>query len=138
VIKGYLEDSGLTVYVDCYTNPHLCSEEVTKDTAEILRSRLRASQSLLYAYSRHSKLSRWMPCELGFMGGDCQVGIAPVVKSARDTFDGEQHLGRYPYLDRETISGENNRALWINRGPREYAEHADWVRGTANITVRGA
>ncbi len=138
-IKGYLEDSGLSVYVDRYTDPHLSPEEVTPGTAETLRGRLRASTSLLYVYSRHSKLSRWMPWELGFMdGAGKRIGIAPVVETARSSFAGEQYLGLYPYLDRATIEGRNTWALWINRGIREYANYSEWVRGKETITRRAA
>jgi hypothetical protein len=138
-IKGFLEDAGLSVYVDKYTDPQLSPEEVTPKTAETLRGRLRASQSLLYVYSSHSKLSRWMPWELGFMdGAGRRIGVAPVVQTARDTFDGEQYLGLYPYLDRTTISGQDSQALWINRGLREYTEYGDWVRGKKQITKRAS
>lgn len=138
-VKGYLEDAGLSVYVDRYTDSDLSPEEVTPDTAETLRNRLRASQSLLYVYSRHSKLSRWMPWELGFMdGAGRHVAIAPVVQTARNTFDGEQYLGLYPYLDRATISGQDIKALWINRGSQEYANYSDWVRRKAKIEKRSS
>lgn len=136
-IKGFLEDAGLSVYVDRYSDPHLVPGEITKDTAETLRRRLRASKSLLYVYSRHSKLSRWMPWELGFMdGAGRRIGIVPVVEAVRDTFDGEQYLGLYPYLDRAKISGQNASTLWINRSKQEYAGYVDWVRGSSEITKR--
>lgn len=138
-IKGYLNDAGLSVYVDRYTDPQLSPEEVTPETVETLRARLRASRSLLYVYSHHSKLSRWMPWELGFMdGADRRIGIAPVVQTARNTFHGEEYLDLYPYLDRATISGQNTWALWINRSPREYTDYSSWVHGKAEITRRGA
>jgi len=137
-IKGYLEDAGLSVYVDRYTDPQLSPEEITPETAETLRGRLRASKSLLYVYSRH-KLSRWMPWELGFMdGAGGRIGIAPVVQTTRNTFDGEQYLGLYPYLDRAMIEGQNNWSLWINRGVREYTDYTSWVRGKKEITKRAA
>jgi hypothetical protein len=137
-IKGYLEDAGLSVYVDRYTDPQLSPDEITQETAETLRRRLRASKSLLYVYSRHSKLSRWMPWELGFMdGAGGRIGIAPVVQTARNTFDGERYLALYPYLDRTMIEGQNNSTLWINRGLREYTQYGSWVRGKAEITKRG-
>lgn len=136
-IKGYLEDAGLSVYVDCYSDSHLSPENVTPETAETLRSRLRASKSLLYVHSRHSKLSRWMPWELGFMdGAGGRVGIAPVAQTALSTFDGEQYLGLYPYLDRAMIEGQDKQTLWINRGIREYTTFRSWVRGDAEITKR--
>lgn len=138
-IKGYLNDAGLSVYVDKYTDPQLSPDEVTPATAETLRERLRASKSLLYVYSRHSKLSRWMPWEAGFMdGAGRRVGIAPVVETIRSTFDGEQYLGLYPYLDRATIKGRDTWALWINRGVSEYTQYPDWIRGKTEITKRAA
>ena len=138
-IKGYLEDAGLSVYVDRYTDPQLSPEEVTPETAETLRNRLRASRSLLYVYSRHSKLSRWMPWELGFMdGANGRIGIAPVVQTARNTFDGEQYLALYPYIDRAMIEGQNKWTLWINRDLREYTEYGSWVRRKTEITRRAA
>ncbi|ARW16882.1 TIR domain-containing protein [Komagataeibacter europaeus] len=136
-IKGYLEDAGLSVYVDCYTDPQLSPEDVMPETAETLRGRLRTSKSLLYVYSRHSKLSRWMPWELGFMdGAGGRVGIAPVAQAACSTFDGEQYLGLYPYLDRAKIKGQNKWTLWINHGVREYTDFRSWVRGDAELTKR--
>ena len=136
-IRGFLEDAGLSVYVDRYTDPQLMPEEVTPETADTLRSRLRASRSLLYVHSRHSKLSRWMPWELGFMdGASRRIGIAPVVQTTQKTFEGEEYLGLYPYLDRALISGWKTQALWINRGPREYSRYSSWVRGEDKITKR--
>ena len=136
-IKGYLEDAGLSVYLDCEADPQLSPERVTRDTAKILRSRLRASQSLLYVYSRHSKLSRWMPWELGFMDGASRsVGIAPVMQTASDTFDREEYLNLYPYLDRAAIKGQDTQSLWINNSSAEYANYVDWIRGNAKITKR--
>lgn len=50
-IKALLEDFGLKVYVDKYSDPQLSSDNVTRQTAEILRARMRQSQSLLYVHS---------------------------------------------------------------------------------------
>ncbi len=63
-VKALLEDDGLSVYVDRYSNPHLSPERVTRATAVLMRKRSRASASLVYAYSSHSTMSRWMPWEL--------------------------------------------------------------------------
>ncbi|WP_375381072.1 toll/interleukin-1 receptor domain-containing protein [uncultured Sphingomonas sp.] len=138
-IKGFLEDAGLSVYVDKYTDPQLSPDEVTPETAEVLRGRLRASRTLLYVYSRHSKLSRWMPWELGFMdGAGGRIRVAPVMQTAQNAFEGEQYLGLYPYLDRATISGRSTSALWINRGSQEYARYSEWVYGKENIVKRAS
>lgn len=65
-IKGLLQDAGLTVYVDRFSDPNLTPTDVTVDTAATLRKRMKQSNSLLYVHSRHSASSKWMPWELGF------------------------------------------------------------------------
>ena len=136
-VKGYLEDAGLTVYVDKYTDPQLSPETVTPDTAELLRSRMRASMALLYIHSRHSKTSRWMPWELGFFDGlKSRVGIVPITQRASNQFEGEEYLGLYPYVDRATINGTDTHELWINTTPTAYASLPRWVRGQQDIQKR--
>lgn len=136
-VKGYLEDAGLTVYLDKYTDSQLSPEKVTPDTAELLRSRMRASNALLYIHSRHSKTSRWMPWELGFFDGlKGSVGIVPVAQTASDQFEGEEYLGLYPYVDCATIKGTDTGALWINATPTAYALLPKWLRGQDKIRKR--
>ncbi|MGB8315870.1 MAG: toll/interleukin-1 receptor domain-containing protein [Aestuariivirga sp.] len=88
-VKAVLEDRGIKVYVDKYSDPQLTPDEVTPETAELLRSRMRCSNALLYLYSRHSQKSRWMPWELGFFDGlKGNVGILPVTQNQEETFKG--------------------------------------------------
>ena len=103
-VKSLLEDEGLTVYVDRYSDPQLSPDRVTAETAAILRKRLRASSGLLYAYSVHSTASRWMPRELGFFDGiNRPVYILPVIPSAGAAFPREEYLGLYPCIERGTL-----------------------------------
>jgi hypothetical protein len=62
----FLEDEGLSVYVDSVVDPQLDREKVTVDTAELLRGRMNRSRFLLYTTSTASTQSRWMPWELGY------------------------------------------------------------------------
>lgn len=136
-VEGYLEDAGLTVYVDKYTDPQLSPEIVTPQTAEILRTRMRASSALLYVHRCHSRTSSWMPWELGFFDGlKGRVGIVPVVQNGSDQFAGEEYLGLYPYVDRATIKDTNKPALWINTAPTVYALLRGWLRGEETIRKR--
>ncbi len=133
-IKGLLEDEGLSVYVDRYTDTQLDPDNVTKETAETLRIRLRASRSLLYVYSRHSQLSRWMPWELGFMdGAGRHVGVVPVVQNRGEAFDSEQYLGLYPYVDRAAAKFSDTQMLWINGPGGDSVNYPSWVRGTREL-----
>ncbi|WP_287144472.1 TIR domain-containing protein [Achromobacter sp.] len=136
-IKGLLEDAELTVYLDKVDDPLMSPARVTPETAETLRMRMRQSRSLLYVYSRHSTQSRWMPWELGFFDGlKGTVGILPVVQYTQSTFNGEEYLGVYPYVDIATIKDTSKNNLWINRGNNEYADFANWVKGAAVIRQR--
>ncbi|MDE3749573.1 TIR domain-containing protein [Methylobacterium radiotolerans] len=135
-VKSFLEDEGLSVYVDKYTDSHLSPEHVTIETAKLLRRRLSNSKSLLYIYSNHSKLSRWMPWELGFMDGKGRrIGIAPVSDTKEDVFAGEDFLGLYPYLDRGAINGSGKLTLWIQSSSEIYAELAPWIRRNEEIQL---
>lgn len=132
-IKAFLEDAGLSVYVDRYSDPQLTPDDVTIATAEILRQRMRNSGALLYVHSRFSKKSRWMPWELGFFDGlKGRVGIVPVTQNQEDLFKGEEFLNLYPHVDRAVPQGAGlQQQLWINRTATRYTGLARWVRGAA-------
>ncbi len=135
-VKRFLEEEGLSVYVDKYTDPQLSPDKVTRETAELLRGRMKASKALLYIHSQHSKSSRWMPWELGFFDGtNGRVGVIPVAQTKQEGFKGEEYLSLYPYVDRNTIQGSTKSVLWINQTIKSYAPLAAWLRGKKAITA---
>ena len=122
-IKLLLEDQGRSVYVDKYNDSELGRQEVTAATADILRRRMRQSESLLYVHSRHSTSSRWMPWELGFFDGlKGKVGIVPVTLAKQYSFEGEEYLGLYPYVE-ELLD-----RLRIRERSNETTELGRWIR----------
>lgn len=132
-IKALLEDIGLKVYVDKYSDPQLSPDTVTVKTADILRVRMRQSHSLLYVYSQHSTKSRWMPWELGFFDGhNGRVGVLPVTRAQEEAFKGEEYLNLYPHVDRVITKGGEEK-LWINRSTNEYARLYEWIKGVEEI-----
>lgn len=136
-VKGILEDQGLKVYVDKYNDPQLSPDKVTIETAEILRGRMRKSNTLLYVYSQHSKKSRWMPWELGFFDGlKGAVGILPVTLNQEETFKGEEYLNLYPHVDVATTVNGTEKRLWINKSQKEYASLSGWAKKTERIRPR--
>ncbi|MGO3928373.1 toll/interleukin-1 receptor domain-containing protein [Rhodopseudomonas pseudopalustris] len=138
-IKTFLEDAGLSVYVDKYDDPQMSPDKVTADTAEVLRRRMRQSLSLLYVYSQHSTRSRWMPWELGFFDGlKGKVGIIPIMRDAGSSFKGEEYLSLYPYVDRAKVSKSQEQVLWINRNSEYYAQLKGWIVGTEMIKKHAA
>jgi len=138
-IKSLLEDLGLSVYVDKYSDSHLSPDTVTKATAQVLRGRMRSSNTLLYIYSQHSKQSRWMPWELGFFDGlKGAVGVIPVTRNQEHTFKGEEYLNLYPDVDVAKMQGDERPYLWINESANTYARLDLWVKGSAKIQTRQA
>ena len=133
-VKLFLEDRGLSVYVDKYSDPQMSPGRVSRETARILRSRMRDSQILLYIHSSYSKISRWMPWELGFFDGlKGKVGGIPVTRNQEENFKGEEYLSLYPYVDIEKGYRTNIDYLWICESPNRYARLDLWARGSANI-----
>lgn len=127
-LKVELEASGLSVYVDWIEDKQLDRSKVTKETAEIIRKRLKSCKCLLYAISPNSKLSSWVQWELGFADGhkNRRVAILPIEdESNNTTFYKQEYLGLYPYIDK------TNSTIWVNGNG--YADIKDWIRGTKDV-----
>jgi hypothetical protein len=138
-VKSLLEDVGLSVYVDRYSDPQLSPDNVTPETAKTLRYRMRNSSTLLYIYSQHSKKSRWMPWELGFFDGlKGMVGIVPVTRNQEGTFKHEEYLNLYPYVDVAKAADTSEQKLWINESTDTYALLDKWAKGTEKIHKRSS
>jgi len=107
-IKMIAEANGVRVYVDWVDDGQLDRNHVTADTAKILRKRMGASASLVYAHSPNTLDSRWMPWELGYFDGlrPGRVWILPLVAKEDKEFKSQEYLGFYPIIERiESISG---------------------------------
>lgn len=99
-VKILLENFGLKVYVDWVDDPQLDRTKVSKETAKLLRQRMRQSNSLVWVATESASNSKWMPWELGYFDGfrPNQVAILPLVDNAYDTFKGQEYLGLYPVI----------------------------------------
>jgi hypothetical protein len=100
-VKGFIEDQGMSVYVDWIDDPQADRENVTPATASLLRRRMNNSNALLYISSDAAKRSRWMPWELGYFDGrkpGC-VAVVPIVEWPGKPFLGQEYLGLYPYVE---------------------------------------
>lgn len=133
-VKLLLEDRGLSVYVDKYSDPQMSPAHVSRETARVLRSRMRNSQILLYIHSAYSKTSRWMPWELGFFDGlKGKVGVVPVTRNQEENFKGEEYLSLYPYVDIDKGYRTNTDYFWICESRKRYARLDLWAQGSASI-----
>lgn len=110
-VKALLEAEGLVVYVDWAVDRQLDRTRVDAATAELLRLRMNHSRYLLYASSKSSCSSKWMPWELGYFDGrrPRHVGILPLVVRENDGFQGVEYLGLYPHIELVTFTQDGTR-----------------------------
>jgi hypothetical protein len=130
-LKEYIENKfGLKCYVDWITEPAVLDRNnVNRNTAELLRKRMRQSQSLIFCTSDNSPDSKWMPWELGYFDAyKGRVAILPIVDEGK-TFQGQEYLSLYPYIDLSSAYG----GMWINKSVSEFISFADWLSGRKTI-----
>lgn len=129
--KALLEEQGFSVYVDWEVDRQLNREKVAPATANVLRQRMRASDSLLFATSENSSSSKWMPWELGYFDGLRQgrIAIFPLVATEGNTFRGQEYLGLYPVVER--LASSTGIRPFVTRAPgsREYQDIGAFKRG---------
>ncbi|WP_302088088.1 toll-Interleukin receptor [Pseudomonas putida] len=95
-----LQKQGLRVYVDWVVDKQLGRDSVNKETAAVLRERMKYSRSMMYISTGNSSSSKWMPWELGFFDGHKpgRVAILPLLDSENQSFLGQEYLGLYPVV----------------------------------------
>lgn len=101
-VRRIMESLGLTVYVDWIDDSALDRTKVTPKSAAVLRRRMQASESLVYAHSAAASESAWMPWELGYFDSlrPDHVWILPLVEYYDSEFKGQEYLGLYPAVDK--------------------------------------
>lgn len=114
-VKVLLEEMGKKVYVDWVDDPELDRSQVNKHTAERLRGRMNQSDTLFYIATENATNSKWMPWELGYFDGHKpdKVAILPVLEKENQKFEGQEYLGLYPTVDKDSLSGPP----WQSRDP---------------------
>ena len=127
---------GFKVYVDWIVDPELDRTNVTKETAELIRNRMKNSKSLLLAISTNAAMSKWMPWELGFVDGNTnRCAIVPVSKDnlSLTTFTRVEYLKLYPYIDITTLSDTQGYKIWVNEDANTYIQFESWINGSNPI-----
>ncbi|MCF7502944.1 TIR domain-containing protein [Vibrio sp. L3-7] len=123
-LKEYLENYGLSVYVDWIDDNQLERDSVNSDTADLLRKRMIQCESLLFATSSNSSTSKWMPWECGYFDGvNGKIAILPISKVDEHSFKGQEYLGLYPYID------VSSSVIWINSTKSGFCSIKDWLNG---------
>jgi hypothetical protein len=124
--------SGYSVYVDWLYDEQLDRNNVTPDTAQILRFRMKHSRGLSYLDTENASQSKWCPWELGYFdgkSGNSRCCILPVLSFATSTYHGQEYLGLYPYLEYSN-QGSTNYDFWVReQGSLKYIRLDSWLNG---------
>ena len=127
-LKGELEKLNYSVYVDWISDEELDRRKVSKETADIIRKRMKNCKCLFFATSTNSTYSKWMPWECGYFDGLIgYVAILPVAKTNQSTYNGQEYLGLYPFVDKATSNGKET--LFINEATDIYVSFEKWLKG---------
>lgn len=130
-LKREIELYDFSIYVDWLEDPLLDRRQVSKRTAEILKSRMHNCKGLIFVYSENSPYSLWMPWELGYFDGTKEkVAILPILERNIKTeeYEGQDYLGLYPYITINELEN-NGTALFVNEDRKTYVELRRWLSG---------
>ena len=130
VIK-LLEGHGATVYID-KKDPDL-PPFTSRETAAVLRQRIRQSKKFILFATSTSKDSRWMPWELGLsdgLKGAAETAVLPAVDTVTDTkWTEREYLGTYNRVVFGKLSGypEDVWMVW-NQEKDTATRLSDWLQ----------
>ncbi|MCK0157992.1 toll/interleukin-1 receptor domain-containing protein [Cellulophaga sp. F20128] len=128
-IKLTLEEYGYSVYVDWIQDANLNRGSVNKETAAIIRERMKKCRALIHTFSINSSNSKWMPWELGYFDGiKSQVAVLPVTTTEKDSFKGAEYLDLYPFIKKAKSTG-GDLHLWVHEEPLKYVMFHYWMTG---------
>lgn len=128
-LKDDIEEMGYSVYVD-WIDSALDRNDVSYRTASTLQKRMQRCKCLFFVTTENFEQSRWMIWELGYFDGyRGRVAILPITKTADSTYRGQEYLGLYPYVTKDTIEGTSEEALWVNRLGDTYVALDQWLEG---------
>lgn len=131
-IKTILEERGLKVYVDWINDKAMDRTKVTPETAAILRKRMKQSATLLYVATESAGGSKWMPWELGYFDGlkNGKVAVVPLMDSPTELFQGQEYLGLYPVVDKDTYKHTGASDVFVEDAQtRRWINLSDFVAG---------
>lgn len=130
-LKEDISEMGYSVYVDWLEDSQLDRNKVSKETADILRKRMKQCKCLFFATSENSELSKWMPWECGYFDGfKGKVAICPIAKSGtRHEYNRQEYLSLYPYIQKDRPKNGGAQTLWIHESRAQYIRFALWLNG---------
>lgn len=126
-----LTDFGYSVYVDWIIDPHLDRTNVTKESASLVRMRMKSSKTLLLAISTNATISKWIPWELGYIDGHTsKCAIIPVSneKNPPKSFKGTEYLLLYPFIKKLPLKVSGIDKLWVIESEFKYSLFENWFK----------
>lgn len=124
---------GYSVYVDWIYDSQLNRSDVSKETAKLIRIRMGQSKGLSYLATSNSASSKWCPWELGYFDGmseNSRCCILPVLSYNASSYDGQEYLGLYPYLDYSKYANSDNYDFWVHeQRTSKYIVLSAWLNG---------
>jgi hypothetical protein len=129
-LKGFIESLGYSVYIDWVVDTQLDRTFVSRETAKLLKDRMKSCKCLFYAFSMNSPNSVWMPWELGLFDGiKGKAAVLPINDSGfvQNEFKGQEYLELYPYIDKGNDNTGKMR-LWICVDSIAYVTFDAWLR----------
>lgn len=125
-LKTMLEEAGYSVYVDSESAPQMDPNNVTAETVEQVKRRLRGSTSLLYATSENAETSKWMAWELGLGDGfSKKVAIVPI-SGGYGQLKTREFLQVYP----EVQDGSGGTRFWVRYPNGNFIYFNQWLAGS--------
>lgn len=134
----YFQKSGYSIYVDVLCDPDLKPEKVTRNTAQIMRERMNNSKSLLFAFSKNSYKSVWMPWELGYFDGMAKnIAIMPIerVPFHKKKFKGQEYIDLYDYIERDEKDIDQD-GLMVVSYDKNRLPIREWIRLASISSVK--
>lgn len=125
-----LQEHGASVYID--KKDEALPPYTNKETADILRSRIKESRRFVLLATKVSKESKWIPWELGISDGykaPERIAIFPGVDSATDTkWTEREYLGLYNRIVFGGLKGyrDNVWMVW-NKDKNTATELRKWL-----------
>ena len=124
--------NGFKVYLD-YEDKELNPENVTSDTGERLRNKLKKCKCLAYIATSNIANSKWCPWELGLFDGisNGKCCVLPIIKGQQYSYKGQEYLGMYPYLSYSQFANSDKWTFWIKdpESPNRYTTLRAWLQG---------
>lgn len=129
VLYEKFEEAGYEVYIDWKESSLQDRENVSSETAKILRERINNCLGLSYIATGNIVNSKWCPWELGYADGKKnRAAILPILNNGSNEYKGLEYLGIYPYIDYNT-STNGKYEFWVNdpKDRNKYTVLREWL-----------